>query len=156
MKSQFYMTSQNRFNLGAKKTVNTKHRNMFLTSLAGQLSQGQTGTRPKDKQDKMATLLWNSTENGRFVPGTGPSLSQERVPVCPRKGSRLSQGRFLFVPDTVQPKMFMFIGFSCAINHCPIHTAGQEFYRHQSHSHEQFRTMWGNHTWVRKSWPPRE
>ena len=36
-----------------------------------------------------------------------------RRPVCPRDGSwewsRLSQGRFLFVPETVP--MFMFIGF---------------------------------------------
>ena len=48
---------------------------------------------------KMAIRLWNLTENGRFVPGTGP-------PVCPRDGPRLSHGQFLFVPNTVQPKMF--------------------------------------------------
>ena len=41
-------------------------------------------------------------------------LSQGRVPFCPGEGSHLSQGRFLFVPDTVPPKMFMFIGFFLA------------------------------------------
>ena len=40
----------------------------------------------------MPILVWNSTENGRFVPGTGL--------VCPRQGSRLSQRRVLFVPNT--------------------------------------------------------
>ena len=45
-------------------------------------------------------------------------------PVCPRDGSqfvpgrvsRLSQGRFLFVPDTVRPEMFRFIGFFFWLN----------------------------------------
>ena len=88
--------------------VRPKHINIILTALAGQSSQRQTPTRPRDKRDKMAILLWNSTEKGRFVPGTGPILSGE--------GSHLSQGRCLFVPDTVPPKMFMFIGFfSCPI-----------------------------------------
>ena len=59
---------------------------IFLMALAGQSSQGRTPTRPRDKRDKMAILLWNSTGNGRFVSGTGPGLSQGRVP---------------FVPDTV-------------------------------------------------------
>ena len=84
--------------------MNTKHINIFLTALTGQSSQGRTLTRPRDKRDKMAILLWNSTENGRFVPRTGPSLSQGRIPVCPGDG-------FLFVLRTVPPKMFMFIGF---------------------------------------------
>ena len=70
---------------------------------------------------------------GTIVPGTNPhpspgtngtkwrfycgikqrkaGLSQGRVPFCPGEGSHLSQGPFLFVPDTVPPKMFMFIGF---------------------------------------------
>ena len=43
----------------------------------------------------MAISLWNSTENDRFVPGTGPVLSQGRVPFCPR--------------DRPAPKMFIFI-----------------------------------------------
>ena len=30
----------------------------------------------------MAMLLWNSTEKGRFVPGTGPILSPGRGPIC--------------------------------------------------------------------------
>ena len=42
-------------------------------------------------------------------------MSQRRVPVCPRDGSCLSQGRFPFVPNTVPPKMFMCIVFSCPI-----------------------------------------
>ena len=58
-------------------------------------SQGQTG------QNGNFTVEFN--RNGRFVPGT---------PVCPRDGSRLSQGRFLFVQNTVPPKTFMFIDFS--------------------------------------------
>ena len=41
-------------------------------------------------------------------------LSQGRVPICPRKGSRLSQEQFLFVLNTIPPKMFMFIGFVLA------------------------------------------
>ena len=41
-------------------------------------------------------------------------LSQGRVPICPRDGSRMSQERFLFVPNTVLPKMFVFIGFILA------------------------------------------
>ena len=66
---------------------------------------------------------------GTIVPGTNPHPSQGQTgqngdftvelnrqrPVCPNlsqgRGSRLSQGRFLFVPDTVPQKMFMFIGF---------------------------------------------
>ena len=38
-----------------KKTPNTL--NIYLTPVAGQASQGRTGTCPKDKRDKMATLL---------------------------------------------------------------------------------------------------
>ena len=57
-------------------------------------SQGQS------KRNKMA----NSTEDGRFVPGTGPNLSQGWVPICPRDSFCLSR-------DTVPPKMFMFIVF---------------------------------------------
>ena len=68
---------------GQKKTINTKNINIFLTALAGPSSQGQTGTHPRDKRDKMAVLLCNYAENGRFVPGTGPGLSLERVPFVP-------------------------------------------------------------------------
>ena len=42
-----------------KKTINTKHINIFLTALVGQSSEGQTGTTPSDKRDKMAILVWN-------------------------------------------------------------------------------------------------
>ena len=62
----------------------------FLLLVTNRSFQGRTPTRPRDKRDKMPILLWNSTENGRFVLGTGPSLSQGQVlfvpgtvPVCP-------------------------------------------------------------------------
>ena len=42
-----------------KKPINRKHINIFRTALVGQLSQGRTSTRPRDKRDKMAILLWN-------------------------------------------------------------------------------------------------
>ena len=42
-----------------KKPINRKHINIFLTALVGQSSQGRTPTRPGDKRDKMAILLWN-------------------------------------------------------------------------------------------------
>ena len=54
-------------------------------------SQGQTG------QSGDATVEFN--RNGRFVPGTGPGLSQ---------------GRFRFVPDTAPPKMFISLVFFLA------------------------------------------
>ena len=91
-------------NLGAKKPINRKHINIFLTALVGQSSQGRTPTRPKDKRDTMA----------RFYSGIQQrkaDLSQGWVPFCPGEGSHLSQGRFLFVPKTVPTKMFMFIFF---------------------------------------------
>ena len=66
-----------------KKTINRKHISIFPTALVGQSSQGRIPTRPRDKRDKMAVLLWNSTEKGRFVPGTGPNLSQGGVPFVP-------------------------------------------------------------------------
>ena len=40
-----------------------------------------------------------------------PVCPRDRSQFVPREGSCLSQGRFLIVPDTVPPKMFMFIGF---------------------------------------------
>ena len=76
---------------GEKKPINRKHINIFLTALVGQLSQGRTPTVPRDKRDKMAILLWNSTEKGRFVPENGSHFVPGRGPVCPRDGSCLSQ-----------------------------------------------------------------
>ena len=76
-----------------QKAIKTKHINIFLMALAGQSFQGQTGTCARYKRDKMATLLWNETDDSRFVPWTGPCLSHGRVPVCPRHRSR-------FVPWT--------------------------------------------------------
>ena len=94
--------------LGAKKPINRKHINIFLTALGGQSSQGRTSTRSRDKRDK-----W------RFYCGIQQrkaSLSQGRVPFCPGEGSHLSQGRFLFVPDTVPPKnVYVYWFFSCPI-----------------------------------------
>ena len=62
--------------------------------------------RPKNKRDKMANSQCNSTENGRFVPRTGP--------VCPKCGSRLSltpsRPRCLHLLVFFLPEE---IGFSC-------------------------------------------
>ena len=91
---------------GGKKPINRKHINIFLTALAGQSSQGRTPTHPRDKRTKWRFYCGSKQETA--------ALSQGRVPICPREGSRLSQGQFLFVPDTVRPQMFMFIGFFLA------------------------------------------
>ena len=84
-----------------KKPINRKHINIYLTALVGQSSQGRTPTCPRDKRDKMAILLWNETEKGRFVPGTGPILSRGgvpfvpgTVPVCP--GHRPSENVYVY------------------------------------------------------------
>ena len=69
------------------------------------------GNRPRDEPPPVPGT--NGTK-WRFYCGIKQetaSLSLGQVPVCPREGS---QGRFLFVPDTVPPKMFMFIGFLLA------------------------------------------
>ena len=102
---------QTPFHLGAKKPINRNHINIFLTALAGQSSQGRTPAHPRDKRDKMAILLWNSTEKGRFVPGTGPNLSPGgvpfvpgTVPVCP--GHRPAQNVYVywfFLADSNMP-----------------------------------------------------
>ena len=42
---------------GLSTRDSTKHVNISLTALAGQSSQGRTGTRPRHKGDKMASLL---------------------------------------------------------------------------------------------------
>ena len=84
----------------------TKTQNFFLTALAGQSSQRRVPPIP-GTHGTNADLLWNETENGRFVPGTDPGLSQGRGPFIPGTGP-------LFVPNTVLPKMFMFIGFVLA------------------------------------------
>ena len=99
---------------GRKKPIDKKHRNVFLTALGRQSSQGRTPTCPRDKGDK----------NGDFT--VELKLNRER-PVCPRDGCRfapgtgpvcdglcLSQGQFLFVMNTVPPKVFMLIGFFLA------------------------------------------
>ena len=71
-----------------KKPIKRKHINIFLRALVGQSSQGRSPTCPRDKRDKMAILLWNSTEKGRFVPETGPNLSRGGVPFVPGTPSR--------------------------------------------------------------------
>ena len=92
--------------LGAKKRINMKHINIFLTAFAGH--------RPRDEPPPVPGT--NGTK-WRFYCGIKQrkaSLSQGRVPFCPGERSHLSQGRFLFVPDTIPPKMFMFIVFFLA------------------------------------------
>ena len=93
-----------------KKKKNTKHINILLTALAGQSSQGRIPTRPMDKWDKMPMWLWNSTDNGQFVPGTGTGLSKDRVPLVP--------DTLPVCPEHRPSEMFMFIGFSCPKNRC--------------------------------------
>ena len=101
------------------KPINRKHIIIFLTALVGQSSQGQTPTRPRDKRDKIAILLWNSTEKGRFVPGTGPILSQGGVPFVPgtvpvRPGDRSAEN------------VYVYWFFSCPTNVLPICTFNHE------------------------------
>ena len=78
--------------LGAKKPINIKHINIFLTALAGQSSRGRTPTCPRDKRDKQNgdfTVEFNRErpvcprDGFHFVPGRGP--------ICPRDGSCLSR-----------------------------------------------------------------
>ena len=101
--------------LRAKKPINRKHINIFPTALVGQSSHGRTPPVPGT----------NGTE-WRFYCGINQrkaGLSQGRVPFCPGEGSHLSQGRFLFVPDTVPPKMFMFSPQLASLHGPPPHWA---------------------------------
>ena len=68
---------------GPKKANKQKTHKHFSDGPCGTIVPGTNPTRPRDRWDKMAMLLWNSTENGRFVPGTGPNLSQGGVPFVP-------------------------------------------------------------------------
>ena len=98
--------------MGGKKTINRKHIDIFLTVLVGQSSLW----------DEPPPVPGTNGTEWRFYCGIRQrkaGLSQGRVPICPGEGSRLSQGRFLFVPETVPPKMFMFIGFFLARFECP-------------------------------------
>ena len=88
--------------LREKKPINRKHINIFWRLL--------WDNRPRDEPPPVPGT--NGTK-WRFYCGIKQrkaGLSQGRVPSCPGEGSRLSQGRFLFVPDTIPTKMFMFIG----------------------------------------------
>ena len=92
-----------RFPLGAKKkSKHIRHINVFffLTALVGQSSQGRIPPVPGTNGTK-----WQFSCG---IKQKTAGLSQRQVPICP-DGSRL--GRFLFVPDTIPPKRFMFIGF---------------------------------------------
>ena len=93
----------------------------------------RANTRDEKKNNKQKTHKhFSDGPCGTIVPGTNPHPSQGQTgqngdftvelnrkrPVFPRNGSQfvpgrdpVSQGRFLFVLDTVPPKMFMFIGF---------------------------------------------
>ena len=89
---------------GTKKPVNTKHKNIFLTLLAGQSSQGRTPPVPGRNgakwrfycaiKHKTASL---SQGRSRFVPGT-----KGRVPFVP--------GTVPFCPQHRPALNFMFIG----------------------------------------------
>ena len=68
---------------GSKKTNKQKTHKYLSDGPCGTIVQGRTPTRPRDKRDKMAILLCNETEKGRFVPGTGPILSRGGVPFVP-------------------------------------------------------------------------
>ena len=89
----------------AKKPINIKHKKKhFSDGFCGTIvpgtnphpSQGQTGQNGDFTVESNRERAWKA------------GLSQ--VPFCPGERPHLSQGRFLFVPDTVPPKMFMFIG----------------------------------------------
>ena len=102
-----------------------------LGALAKQVPFVNWGRRKANKQKTHKHI--SDGPCGTIVPGTNPHSSQGQTgqngdftvefnrkrPAClrdksqvvPREGSRLSQKRFLFVPDTVPAKMFMFIGF---------------------------------------------
>ena len=73
---------------------------MLFIAPCGTIVPGTSPTRPRDKWDKIAIVI-NGTAG----------LSQGLKLVCPRDGVRLSQEPFLFIPDTVPPKMFIFICF---------------------------------------------
>ena len=91
---------------GGKQTpINRKHINIFLTALVGQSSQGRT-PHPSQFVKKLQIYCRIQEKKGRC-------LSQGRVPICPREGSRLSRGRLQFVPDTVPPKMFINVCVYC-------------------------------------------
>ena len=93
--------------LGGKKTNKQKTHKHFSDGPCGAIVPG---TNPHPSQGQTG-------QNGNFT----VEFNRER-PVCPRDGSHfvpgtgpgLSQGRFLFVPNTVPPKMFMFIGLILA------------------------------------------
>ena len=70
------------------------------------LVPGTNGT----KQRIYCAIIKQKTANlsqGQSLPVSGTA------PVCARDRSGVSQGRVPFLPDTVPPKMFKFIAFSC-------------------------------------------
>ena len=92
--------------LGAKNTLKQTTQKHFSDGSCGTMIAG-TSSVPGTNGTKWQSYCGIKQEQA--------SLSQGQVPICPESESRLSQGRFLFVPDTVPPKMFMFIGFfSCS------------------------------------------
>ena len=88
------------------RTKNNKHKTHkhFSYSPCGTIVPKTS--RPREKRDKMAILLWSSPEQGRFVPGTGPGLSQGRVPFVPGTVSCLSR-------TLSRPKCLCLLAFSC-------------------------------------------
>ena len=89
-------------NLGAKKPINAKRINIFLTSFVEQSSLGRDPPQGQTGQNGDLTVELDRQQPG-LSHGRVPVCPHGRVPVCPRDGSQ-------FVLDIVPPKMFMFIG----------------------------------------------
>ena len=78
--------------LGAKKKTNKqKTHKHFSDGPRGTIVPGRTPTRPRDKRDKMAILLWNSKKERPVCPRDGSHFVPGRGPICPRDGSCLSR-----------------------------------------------------------------
>ena len=92
-----------------KRMVNRKHINILLTARpCGTIVPGTTPPPSQGQTGQNGDFTVESTEKA--------GLSQRRVSICPGEGSRLSQGRFLFVPNTVPPQDVMFIVFLARTN----------------------------------------
>ena len=65
------------------KSNKHKPRTFFWRPLRDNRHHGRNPHPSQGQRDKMAILMWNSTGNGRFVPGTGSGLSQRRAPFVP-------------------------------------------------------------------------
>ena len=87
----FQRLSKRSLHLGAKKPINRKHINIFLTALVGQSSQGQTPTRPRDKPLRNGNFNVEFNRKRPVCPRGGSEFVAGRGPVCPRDSSCLSR-----------------------------------------------------------------